>query len=110
MGRKNTQIKHIGDGKTKETAIYFLNARHGHEEEEFERLWLEAHKVRFPKITDKNSELYGSEEAEGNYEWFVEEEADYLRYNTTKGELWFKFDRDELPTKEYLQWLDEIGL
>jgi dolichyl-phosphate-mannose--protein O-mannosyl transferase len=110
MKRKQMQIAHVGDGKTKETAIYFLNARHGHEEEEFEGLWLQAHKVKYPKITDKKSEFYGYDGPEGNYEWFVEKEADYLRYNTTKGEIWFKFDRDELPIKEYLKYLDELGL
>lgn len=59
MKRKHINIAHVGNGKTKETAIYFLNARHGHEEEEFEGLWLQAHKVKYPKITDKKSEFYG---------------------------------------------------
>jgi hypothetical protein len=109
MRSKKNNLKHTGDGKTKNSAIYFLHARHGMEEEEFESLWLRAHKVRYPKVTDKKSRIYGYDGPEGNYEWFVEKKADYLRYNTTKGELWFKFDRDELTGDAYFKWLDEMG-
>ena len=109
MKKKN--IEHVGDGKTKETAIYFLNARHGQDEEAFEGRWLEVHNIQIPPIADKNSEYYGSCELDVNHEMIHENGTEYIRYNTTNGDLWFKQDREFLEAgDEYLKWLEEEGL
>ncbi|MFP4467038.1 MAG: hypothetical protein ACLFP1_08305 [Candidatus Goldiibacteriota bacterium] len=111
------EIKYTGDGKTKETAIYFLNARHAQDENMFESEYLEAHQIKFTPLDDETSEFHGSCEPDIRHEEIFEpvesptEGILYVRYFTTEGDLWFKFDRGDIEdTGEYLKWLEENGL
>lgn len=124
------EIAHTGDGKTKETAICFLNAGHYQDEQSFEDLYLSAHNVEFSMEPDLNSEYFGLCEPDIRHEEIKEacpkpeqrnnnnnneserfRDVRYIRFFTTKGDLWFKYDRDPIEdTDEYLKWLDEQGL
>ncbi|HDT15563.1 MAG TPA: hypothetical protein ENN55_05070, partial [Firmicutes bacterium] len=54
------EIKYTGNGKTKETTIYFLNARHAQDENMFEGEYPEAHQIKFTPLDDETSEFRGS--------------------------------------------------
>ena len=108
--RGKRTLEHVGDGKSKETAIYFLNARHSHEEDEFADLWMEANNKKFPKAPGEEDNPYAYDGPEGHYEYLVEKDADYLVFNTLEGKVWFKMDRGELKMEDYFNWLDEQGV
>jgi hypothetical protein len=94
------EIKHIGDGKTKETAIYFLNARHRPDEKLFLNNWFEAH----DEVDMEEGHEYDSEDTfEGN--------CQYIKYKTKAGDLWFKLDREDIEDiRDYLKWEEENGM